>query len=125
MSDTTVINNSNLSIGINILVSSLIWGRRITVLNKAICWPPCRYQIFAFVLSIFSGWMWWISVYSINGTIVLQLTAGTLATLLSWLSMIIIVNDTLFSITRLQIASLVFYLIIDVLNNIQTRLILK
>ena len=124
MSDATV-TNTNLSVGINILVSSLVWGRRITVLNKSICWPPCKYQVFAFVLNILSGWMWWISVHSINGTIGLQLTAGTLATLLSWLSMITIVNDTLFSISRLQLASLAFYLIIDVLNNIQTRLILK
>lgn len=113
------------SVVFNVAISLLTWARRIQVLDRCFCFPPSLPQTVALGCTVLAGWMQWIAIFSVDGDVVLQVAAGFLATCLSWVAMVTIVNDAIFVVKRRQMGALGFYAIIDLLKNVQTRFILN
>ena len=84
-----------------------------------------RVYFFAYFLSLLSGVSFWITLNSIERTIVEQLWFQTNSTLLAWLVLVLIVNENVMYPTRQQWLSLFFYLLTELSIAFQVRLVIR
>tara|TARA_A100001015_G_scaffold200270_1_gene223623 strand:+ start:897 stop:1274 length:378 start_codon:yes stop_codon:yes gene_type:complete len=104
--------------------SLLIFVRRIFVINRY-KFPVKVTHIASVFLMFMSGLTFWVSVNSIKNNIWTQITSGTISTILSWSSMIYLVNDEKIQLpSRQQIISLVFYILTELSVLIQARVVI-
>ena len=107
-----------------IINSSLIFIRRVFVINK-FRFPLISTQIVSIFLTLMSGVTFWISINSLRGNIWLQVISGFISTILSWSSMIYLVNDEYVQLpTRQQLVSLLFYILTDLSVLMQARIVI-
>ena len=103
--------------------SLLIFTRRIFVINKY-KFPIKSTHLVSVFLTFMSGVTFWVSVNSIKSNIGIQITSGTISTILSWSSMIYLVNDEKVQLpSKQQLVSLLFYILTELSVLIQARIV--
>lgn len=110
--------------GLSVFTSSIIFLRRLFVLNKFRRPIPIVFYL-AYFLSLVSGVSFWATLNAVEQQVWEQLTLGITSTTLSWLVLVLIVNEDLCFPTRQQRWSLVFYLLTELSITMQVRLILS
>ena len=100
------------AIALGVLTSTLIFSRRVLILN-AFAWPPRPMQYATWMLSLLSGVMFWVSLNALRAAFVVQIATGILSTVLAWITFVLLVNDSLRYPTRQQAVSLVFYVVTE------------
>ncbi len=116
--------SQSVALGISLFTASLSFMRNLFVLNKY-TFPPTRLHILAYLHALLAGLSFWVTVNSVNEIIVLQLTAGLTASVLTWTVYVLLVNERLMFPTGQQCVSLLFYVVGQVSISIQVRLVLK
>ncbi len=106
------------------ITSSVIFLRRIFVLNRFRRPVPCIFYA-AYALSIVSGVTFWATINTVQQEFWEQLVLGITSTILSWIVLVLIVNEDLCYPTTQQLWSLLFYLITELSLTIQVRLIVN
>lgn len=109
---------------ISIVLGFVSWIRRQYVLNKPLL-PLTYSKIYSLAFSLFSSSLYWISLISVQRGIILQITSGFIATIMSWYALTVLVNEHMFVVKSRQIVSLIFYIINDTLIQVTTRLVLN
>ena len=79
----------------------------------------------AYGLSLVSGVSFWATLNAVQQELWEQLTLGITSTTLSWVVLILIVNEDLCYPTRQQYWSLLFYLLTELSITMQVRLIVN
>lgn len=110
------------AVALTLVTSTLIFARRVLVLN-AFVWPPRPMQYATWVLSLFSGLMFWVSLNALRASVQVQIATGILSTVLAWITYVLLVNDALRFPTRQQRVSLLFHVVTEVLVLVQVRLV--
>ena len=106
------------------ITSSVIFLRRIFVLNRFRRPVPCIFYA-AYALSIVSGVTFWATINTVQQEVWEQLVLGITSTVLSWIVLVLIVNEDLCYPTTQQLWSLLFYIITELSITIQVRLIVN
>ena len=105
--------------------SLLIFTRRIFVINKY-KFPVKGTHLVSIFLTFMSGLTFWVSVNSIKSNIGIQITSGTISTILSWSSMIYLVNDEKVQLpSKQQLVSLIFYILTELSVLLQARIVVS
>ena len=108
-------------------IGVLGWGRVIFILNRYRAWNRfTKPELLALLLNIFGGFAAWIGEMSIlnERLVTLQIVASLFRSTLTWFGMLLVVNERLY-VTRQQMGSLGFLLIVSFLWELQHRLILN
>ena len=109
---------------ISMVLGFISWIRRQYVLNKPLL-PFTYSKVYSLAFSLFSSGLYWISLVSVQRGITLQISAGFIATIMTWYALTILVNEEMFVVKPKQIVSLIFYIINDTLIQVTTRLVLR
>lgn len=122
----TIVFTSNQigAIVLSLVTSTIIFLRRMFALNR-VRWPLPGVYVFAYALSLLSGVSFWITLNSIERSLPEQLWFQTTSTLLAWLVLVLIVNETVMYPTRQQWFSLLFYLLTELSIAFQVRLVIR
>ena len=111
------------ALGLTLLTSTIIFARRVLVLNRLAC-PPRGLQPVAYGVSLVSGLLFWATLNATKGDEVgVQLLLGLQSTTLAWLVLVLLVNERLRFPTRQQWLGLVFYLVTETSILFQVRLV--
>ena len=113
-----------IAFAISIILGFISWIRRQYILNKPLL-PLTYSKIYSLAFSLFSSALYWISLISVQRGIILQISAGFVATIMTWYALTILVNEEMFVVKPKQIVSLIFYVINDTLIQVTTRLVLN
>lgn len=112
------------ALGISFLTSTIIFSRRVLVLNKSVL--PCSKTLIAsWCTSLYAGVLFWLSLNALNEPIYLQFFAGVTSTVLAWLVYVLLVNDSLAYPSKSQWVSLFFHILTEVFVLLQVRLVLQ
>ena len=111
------------SLGITFVTSTVMFMRRVLVLNSFV-WPPPLVQYVTWVISLCSGVLFWVTLNSLRSPIQVQLTTGILSTVLAWITYVLLVNKRLRYPTRQQRLSLFFHVVTVALILLQVRLVI-
>lgn len=122
MSCSLLSNNQLGALGITFITSTLMFMRRILVLN-AFVWPPKPVQYVTWGISVCSGLLFWVTLNSLRSSVGVQLATGILSTILAWITYVLLVNERLEYPTRQQRVSLVFHIVTEALVLLQVRLV--
>jgi hypothetical protein len=109
---------------LSLFTASVIFLRRIFVLNRFRRAVPRVFGA-AYLLSLVSGLCFWASLNSVYRTMWEQLALGVASTGLSWVVLVVIVNEDLCYPTRQQWYSLLFYLVTELSITLQVRFVLS
>ena len=112
------------AIFLSLFTASVIFLRRIFVLNR-FRRPIPRVFGAAYLLSLVSGLCFWASLNSVYRRLWEQLALGITSTSLSWVVLVVIVNEGLCYPTRQQWYSLVFFLVTELSITLQVRFVLS
>ena len=114
--------NQQGALGITLVTSTVMFMRRVLVLN-ALAWPPPPVQYVIWVISLCSGLLFWVTLNSLRSSLGLQLSTGILATILAWITYVLLINERLQYPSRQQQVSLLFHVLTEALILIQVRLV--
>ena len=109
---------------LSLITASIIFLRRIFVMNRFRRPIPHVFYV-AYGLSLVSGVSFWATLNAVQQELWEQLTLGITSTTLSWVVLILIVNEDLCYPTRQQYWSLLFYLLTELSITMQVRLIVN
>lgn len=112
------------ALGISFLTSTVIFSRRVLVLNKG-CLPCTRTLLASWITSLYAGVLFWLSLNALDQPIGYQLLAGITSTVLAWLVYVLLVNESLALPTTAQWVSLVFHVLTEGFILLQVRLVLS
>ena len=122
MSCSLLTSNQLGALGITFVTSTVMFMRRILVLN-AFAWPPTPVQYVTWGISICSGLLFWVTLNSLRSSLSIQLATGTMSTILAWITYVLLVNKCLRYPTRQQKVSVVFHIVTEALVLLQVRLV--
>lgn len=108
-------------------IGFLNWCRVIFILNRFRGWNRfSKAEMLALLLFIFGGFAAWIGEMSIltESLVALQIIASLYRASLNWFGMLLIVNERLY-VTRQQMGSLCFIIVISFMWELQHRLVLN
>lgn len=111
------------ALGLGQFTSAVMFVRRILAMNR-FRWPPTRVHLISYIVSVFSGLMFWTTLNALTMPLGTQLLFGATYTTLSWLVVCLVVNERLQYPTVQQWVSLVFYLITETSILLQVRFII-
>jgi hypothetical protein len=111
------------ALGLTVVTSTIIFFRRILVLDKYKC-PLRRVHFAAYGVSLVSGLLFWASLNAITSSISEQFLFGITSTTLAWLVYVLMVNERLMYPSRQQWVSLLFHIITEGSLLFQVRLVL-
>lgn len=111
-----------IALALTVVTTSAIFARRVLVLQKY-CAPPKPYHYITYAISILSGLVFWTSLNMLSMSVVVQLLFGVTSTTLSWVVLVLLVNERLKFPSRQQWMSLVFYVLTEASFLIQVRLL--
>ena len=70
------------ALGITLVTSTIMFMRRVLVLN-AFVWPPPPVQYVTWGISVCSGLLFWVTLNSLRSSLEVQLATGILSTILA------------------------------------------
>ena len=111
------------AIGLTLMTSSMIFARRVLVLEK-FTWHPKVYHYATYAISLTSGILFWATLNSLRASVLLQLMFGITSTLLAWVGYVLLVNERLMFPSTQQWMSLAFYVITEATLAFQVRLVI-
>lgn len=109
------------ALALSCVMSSAIYARRVLVLNR-FRFPPLPIHVLAYTISLLAGVMWWVTLNSLHHAVWLQIVSGVSTSVLAWLVLVLLVNESLAFPTRQQWRSLVVYILTDSVFLAQLRL---
>ena len=112
------------ALGLSLLTYSVIFVRRVLVLERFM-WPLQFYHYATYSINITSGILFWATLNALSSPIPVQLVLGATSTILSWVVLVLLVNECLMYPSRQQMASLLFYIITEATILFQVRLVLQ
>lgn len=114
------------AVGLALVTSTIVFFRRLFVLER-FRWPPTRLQCLAYGVSLMSGLLFWSTLNAVQqDDATIQMAFGMLSTTLSWLVLVLLVNDPGFHVPSWQQwASLGFYVLTEVSILVQLRLVIR
>ena len=112
------------AVGISFVTSTVMFMRRVLVLN-AFVWPPTLVQYVTWAISICSGLLFWVALTSLRSSLEIQLSTGSLSTILAGITYVLLVNRRLRYPTRQQRVSLAFHVVTEALVLLQVRLVIE
>lgn len=110
------------ALGITLVTSTVMFMRRVLVLN-AFVWPPPTVQYVTWGISVCSGLLFWVTLNSLRSPLEVQLASGILSTILAWITYVLLVNQRLQYPSRQQQVSLFFHVITEALILLQVRMV--
>ena len=110
------------ALGITLVTSTVMFMRRVLVLN-AFVWPPPLVQYVTWGISVCSGLLFWVTLNSLRSSLEVQLATGILSTILAWITYVLLVNQRLQYPSRQQQVSLFFHVMTEALILLQVRLV--
>jgi hypothetical protein len=114
--------NQVASLGLTALTSTIIFVRRVLVLEKTSPFPR-TYHFASYCISLTSGLLFWATLNALKRDVLLQLSLGILSTTLSWLVYVLLSNERLMFPSRSQLVSLFFHVVTELSLLFQVRLI--
>ena len=110
------------ALGLTLVTSTVVFARRTLVLDsyKNALSPL---GVLVWIVTLTSGFLFWVTLNTLSAPIALQLTTGALSTALAWLGFVLLVNGRLQYPTRQQWVSLLFYAVTEALVLLQVRLV--
>lgn len=112
------------ALGLGQFTSAVMFARRILAMNR-FRWPPTHVHLVAYIVSVFTGLMFWTTLNALTLALAEQMLFGATYTTLSWLVVCLVVNERLQFPTRQQWLSYVFYLITETSILLQVRFIVS
>ena len=112
------------AIFLSLFTASIIFLRRIFVMNRFRLPIPRVYYV-SFGLSLVSGLTFWATLNSVYQELWEQITFGIISTTLSWVVLVLIVNEDVCFPTRQQWYSYLFYVLTELSITLQVRLVLN
>ena len=109
---------------LSLFTASIIFLKRIFVMNRFRRPVPNVFYM-GYGLSLVSGLSFWATLNSVYQELWEQLIFGLISTTLSWVVLVLIVNEDLCFPTRQQWYSFVFYFITELSITLQVRLVLR
>jgi len=110
------------ALGITLVTSTVMFMRRVLVLN-AFVWPPPLVQYVTWGISVCSGLLFWVTLNSLRSSLEVQLSTGILSTILAWITYVLLVNQRLQYPSLQQQISLLFHVMTEALVLLQVRLV--
>ena len=112
------------AIFLSLFTASIVFLRRIFVMNRFRRPVPGVFYM-AYGLSLVSGLAFWATLNSVYQELWEQLIFGLISSTLSWVVLVLIVNEDLCFPTRQQWYSYLFYFITELSITLQVRFVLR
>lgn len=113
------------SLGLEAFVSTVIFLQKLFVLEKKkFCLPPPHIYI-AYAVTLSAGLVFWVSLVAVTGDVLTQLSFGFTYSVMSWTSLVVVVNEKLMFPSRNQVYALGFRLLTNLGYQLQLRLVLN
>ena len=112
------------ALALTLVTGGVVLTRRVLLLNRAV-WPPTPAHWASLALTLLAWVLFWASLNAVRAAVALQLLAGAFSTLFIWVTYVFLVNERIGYPTRQQLLSLGFYVLTEVLIQLQLRVVLR